>query len=364
MKKINAMLAIAVATSLILVAGCYDGGVTQPTAIGYDGYVDLGWAAFAAGDYDDAMSNFELAIDIDVSKPDAYLGAGWCSILLSDYWVIGHQYDYMAVQLDGGTWPVAFETEILTQDTTWTVFQCVDPVLTANDIMVIESWGDSLLVVEGDTLVPHFTPNDSVWTVDNIIIGDWLYGEYGAVRFQYKFELDHPNVLALFTVANEFSLVNCSVDSIVNGTASTVYLSVPYVRVAAGDDDYRTWCMYQNNMSFEYATYTSAGGSTSFANDAVAAYGILQEARGENGDVHFGVASLLGLANEGPYTFSRYTGITSLKLKGMAAAMAFKNQYFRFALGICRSENFGLSIEVSDPNFLVELMQAIELMLE
>jgi len=84
MKKINAMLAIAVATSLILVAGCYDGGVTQPSTIGYDGYVEAGWAAFALADYDDAMINFELAIDIDVSQPDAYLGAVWFSILLSD----------------------------------------------------------------------------------------------------------------------------------------------------------------------------------------------------------------------------------------------------------------------------------------
>jgi len=267
----------------------------------------------------------------------------------------------MAVQLDDGIWPVALETEILSQDLDWTVFQCVDPVLTANDIMVISAWGDSLLIVEGDTLVDYAV--DST-TVDNIIIGDWLYDQYGAERFQYKFELDHPNVLALFSVANEFSLVTCSVDSIVNGTTSTVYLSVPYERVAAGDDDYRTWCMYQNNMSFEYATYTSAGGSTACANDAVAAYGILQEARGENGNVHFGVASLLGLANEGPYTFSHYTSITSMKLKGMAAAMAFKDLHFRFALGICRSENFGLSIDVSDPNFLVELMQAIELMLD
>lgn len=361
MKKINAMLIAAVATSLILVAGCYDGGPAMPEVVGYDGYVDLGWAEFALAHYDDAMDNFQLAIDIDISKPDAYLGAGWCSILLSDYWVVGNQYDYMAVQLDGGTWPVDLETEILTQDKDWTVFQCVDPVLTANDIMVIGAWGDSLLIVEGDTLLDYAV--DST-TVDNIIIGDWLYGEYANVRFQYTFELDHPNVLALFTVANEFSLQTCSVDSIVNGTTSTVYLSVPYFRVSSGEEDFRTWCMYQNNMSFEYATYTSAGGSTSFSSDAVAAYGILQDARGENGNVHFGVASLIGLANEGPYTFSYYTSITSLKLKGMAAAMSFKNQDFRFALGICRSENFGLSIEVTDPNFLVELMQAIEMMLE
>ncbi len=364
MKRINTMILVAVAASLILVAGCYDNVTEYPEVEGYMGFINAGWAAFEAGDYETAMDNFQWALEMDTSRPEAYHGAGWTSILLPDYWVIGEQYDYMTVQHDGGTWPVELFTETLTQDIDWTVFECVNPVLTDNDIMVIGAWGDSLLVVEGDTLVPHFTASDSVWVVDNIIIGDWLYDQYSNIRFQYTFEISDPAVKSLFTAANGFSLTNSSVDSIVNGTAaSTIYLSVPLVDVQVGTDHYMTWCMYENAMTYEYATYEPAGGQTVFASDAVAAYGILQDARGDNGDLYFGVATLLGLAEEGEYSFSHYEGITSLKLKGMAAAMAFRTQNFRPALGICQQAGFGLDIEVSDYDFLIKLMQAIELML-
>ena len=364
MKKINTMIIAVVATSLILVAGCYEGDPTMPEVLGYDGYVTAGWVAFEAGDYVSAMENFQFAIEIDTSRPDAYLGAGWSSILLPDYWVVGDQYDYMAVQLDGGTWPVEFFTETRIQDKYWTVFECVYPLLTANDSMVIGAWGDSLLVVEGDTLVPHIAGGDTTLTVDNIIIGDWLYDQYSNIRFQYTFVIDNPNVTAMFTAANGFSLLDSAVDSIVQGTStSTVYLSVPYVRVSAGEYDVRTWCMYENAMTFEYATYESPGGQTAIAADAVAAFGILQDARGVNGDLYFGVATLLGLADEGEYTFSHYAGITSLKLKGMAAAMAYRNLKFRPALAICRQAGYGLDIEMSDPDFLIQLMQTIESML-
>ncbi len=65
------------------------------------------------------MNSFQQAIEMDSTRPEGYLGAGWCSILLPDYWVIGDQYDYMAVQQDGGDWPVAFYTESQTQDIPW-----------------------------------------------------------------------------------------------------------------------------------------------------------------------------------------------------------------------------------------------------
>lgn len=368
MKKINAIIIAVVAASLILVAGCYDNVTEHPEVEGYMGFVNTGWAAFEAGDYETAMNNFQWAIEMDVSRPDAYLGAGWCSILLPDYWVIGDQYDYMAVQLDGSTWPVEMKTEILTQDLPWTVFECVNPVLTANDIIVINAWGttDTLILIDGDDTLVVFEPDSLKPAMDNIEIGDWFYDRYGAVRFQYTFEINDPDVVALFTVSNDFSLINSSVDSIVNGTsASTVYLSVPYTnyKVGGGGLSYKTWCMYENDMSFEYATYEAPTEQLEFGTDAIAAYGILQNAKGENGDLYFGVATLLGIAEEGGYTFSHYAGITSQKLKGMAAAMAYSNLHFRPALCICQQAGFALDIEVSDPNFLIELMQAIELML-
>lgn len=363
MKRINTMILVAVAASLILVAGCYDNVTEYPEAEGYTGFIEAGWIAFEAGDYETAMDNFQWALEMDTSRPEAYHGAGWTSILLPDYWMVGDQYDYMTVQHDGGVWPVEFFTETITQDLPWSVFECVNPVLTANDITVINAWGSTDTLIIDDTLVV-FEPDSLKPAMDNIEIGDWFYSQYGAIRFQYAFEIADPGVKALFTVVNGFSLLNCGVDSIVNGAdTSTVYMSVPYANLDLGGDHFKTWCMFENVMTFEYATYEPAGGQTAFASDAVAAYGILQDARGDNGDLYFGVATLLGIAEEGEYSFSHYAGITSLKLKGMAAAMAFRTQNFRPALGICRKAGFGLDIEVSDSDFLIQLMQAIELML-
>ena len=363
MNKINTTILAFVTASLILVAGCYDGGVTQPTVTGYNGFITAGWTAFEAGDYDTAMDNFQQAIDMDVTRPEGFLGAGWCSVVLPDYWVIGEQYDYMTVQHDSGNWPVALHSANIEQDLSWTTFECVSPALTADDYTVINAWGttDSLLI---DTILV-FAPTPEKPAMDNQEIGQWLYDQYEGIRFQFKYEFDDPNVTSMFVAVNGFSQTNCAVDSILNtASTSTAYISVPYFRTKVGDEYYRTWCMYGNAMVFEYATYQSAGGHTAFANDAVAAYGVLQDARGENGDALLGAATLIGLADEAEaYSFSHYAGINDLKMKGMAAAMAFRGQHFRPALGIARSEGFGLNLATTDPDFLIELMQVIEEML-
>ncbi len=363
MNKINTMILAVVAASLILVAGCYDGGPAMPEPEGYDGFITNGWASFHAGDYDTAMEWFQQAIDMNVSKPEGFLGAGWCSVVLPDYWVTGEQFDYMAVQHDGGNWPVAMFSATVEQDLSWTTFVCVSPALTADDYTVINAWGTTdTLIVAGETV---FEPTPEKPAMDNYEIGEWLYDAYSNVRFQYTYEIDDPNVTSMFVAVNGFSQLNCAVDSIENNANSSIaYISVPYLRVKVGDDNYRTWCMYENAMVFEYATYESAGGQTPFANDAVAAYGILQDARGENGNALLGAATLIGLADEAEaYSFEHYAGIDDLKLKGMAAAIAFRGQHFRPALGIVRSEGYGLNLETTDPDFLIELMQAIEEML-
>ncbi len=367
MKKATNMILAVIAASLILVAGCYDNTTEYPPVDGYDGFIEEGWACFEAAEYEMAMENFQAAIDMDVSRPEGYLGAGWCSIMIPDYWVTGDQYDYMAVQQDGGTWPVSTMSGSQTQDLMWTTFQCIDPVLTANDMLVIGSWGttDTLIIIDGTDTTVVFEPDSIKPAMDNYEIGEWLYDQYGAIDFKYTFEIDDPNVNTLFTVFNGYSLIDATVDSLVNGTdVTTVYITMPYDRTPVGSEDYRTWCMYDNVMSYEYATYEATGGSTSIANDGVAAYGILQHARGVNGSLYDGVASLLGLADEAEYSFSHYGGLTSLKLKGMAAAMAYANTQFKFALAVCRGEGYGLGISTEDPDFEIQLMQVIETMLQ
>ena len=107
----------------------------------------LVWAFFVAGDYDSAMEQFQQAVDMDVSRPEGYLGAGWCSVVLPDYWVIGDQYDYMAVQHDGGNWPVAMVTSTVVQDLSWSTFECTYPALTADDYTVINAWGNKQILL-------------------------------------------------------------------------------------------------------------------------------------------------------------------------------------------------------------------------
>jgi hypothetical protein len=361
MKNIKTTIIVLLAASLILLSGCYDGGSPMPPVLGYTGLVNAGWASFKAGDYKKAMDNFEAAMEMDCSRPEAFLGAGWASILLPDYWGVAYQYDYMAVQHDGKAWPVANKSATLIQNLDWSVFECVNPVLTADDRTVINSFGRTDSLVIGTYVV--FAPTTAKPAMDNLEIGKWLHRQYGAIRFQYKFKIADPDVNAMFMVNNGCSFTDCPVDSIVNGSdSSTVYISVPQVREPAAG--VRTWCMNENEMAFKYATYRNLGGQTAFAEDAVAAYGTLQNIKGENGDELAGVAALLGLAADDQYSFSHYAGITSLKMKGMAAAMAFANSHFRPALSICRRAGYGLNIKVTDKNFLIELMQAIDSMLQ
>ncbi len=364
MKLTKLVTAVTVA-SLILVAGCYDNSTEYPDVEYYDGLVSSGWEAFEAGDYKMAMEHFQAAVDADCTKPDAYLGAGWTSVLLDDYWLTGADYDYMAVQLDEGTWPVSVQTATLTQDIPWTEFQCVFPQLTADDYTVINAWGttDSLWI---DTTLVFPLDDEKTEFMDNYEIGIWLRDQYGAgTPFQYKFSIPEPDVAAIFTVFNGYSQINIAVDSIVNfSDHSEVYVTAPYTLVRAGDYTYRTWIMYENLMTFTYATYENAAGATAISNDAIAAYGLLQHIRGVNGEPLSGCAALAGLADQGDYAFEHYSGVDRIKLKGMAAALAYQGTHFRYALYLCQSEGMGLGITADDPDFLVQLMFTIEAMLQ
>ena len=375
MKTTSKMILTVLAASLILVTGCYNSDFVEPPIPGYDGIVAAGWTAFDNGDYDAAMVCFQDAIDMDVSRPEAFLGATWCSVLLPDYWSVCFDYSAMALNLDGGVWPIETVTAEKYQDINWTEFECTHPQLTDTDMLVIESWGTTdtlIVVVEEDTIVV-FEPDTSKLAMDNVEIGEYLedlyYDDlvdlYGSSRFQYKFEINDPNVFAMYTVANGFSLIDANVDSIVNNTStSDVYISMRLKKVEIADaDDIYTWIMYNNRMTYTYATYTPMGGQSSIPLDACTAYGILQDARAENGQGIQGSAMLLGIASEGDYSFSHYAHVTSLRLKGMAAAIAYRNKAYRFALSICRDNGFGLDLLTNTPGFLILLAQEIEAML-
>ncbi|GEM_PF-367014 len=367
MKRTIALLA---GLALVLLSGCGDKLPTDiPDVIGYDGLVAQGWQAYDQASYDSAMVKFEQAIDVDVTRPEAYLGAGWSSIHLSDYWNIGADFFYMAAQNDGGSWPVATGMATITQDVDWTVFECIDPVLSESTMSVIEAYGEIWLdwPTAGDTTI-----------IDNEIIGAFLYGaapfnadhndpqspRYGNIPFKYTYTSDIPNFFGMTSAVNETTQnVNINVDSLVveNGV-TVVYLNVPYRTYTVEPIDYRTWIMAENDIKFDYSTYSLPEGATAITRDAMAGFAALQMAKGLSGDMIAGLTAAFGVYNGGDYSFV-HTTMNRNNVLGMAAAMTFLQQQFRFTLFTVQTAGFGLDINVADPNFLVELSQTIQEML-
>lgn len=367
MKRTIALLA---GLALVLVSGCGDKLPTDiPDVIGYDGLVAQGWQAYDQASYDSAMVMFQQAIDVDVTRPEAYLGAGWTSIHLSDYWNIGADFFYMASQNDGGGWPVTTGMATVTQDVGWTVFECIDPVLSESTMSVIEAYGEVWLdwPNTGDTT-----------TIDNEIVGAFLYGaapfnaghndpqspKYGNIPFKYRYVSDIPDFFGMTSAVNDWSQnANINVDSLVVENGETVvYLNVPYRTYTVEPIDYRTWIMTENDIKFDYATYSMPEGATAITRDALAGYAALQMAKGLSGDMIAGVAAAFGVYNGGDYSFV-HSSMNRNNVLGMAAAMTFLQQQFRFTLFTVQTAGFGLGINVADPNFLVELSQTIQEML-
>lgn len=367
MKRTIALLA---GLALVLSAGCGDKLPTDiPDVIGYNGLVAQGWQAYDMGDYMTAMQKFEQAIDIDVTRPEAFLGAGWSSIHLSDYWNIGGDFFYMAGQNDGGRWPITTGKATVEQDPGWTVFECINPVLSPSTMSVLEAYGETWT---------DWPKDGDVTLIDNLIIGDFLYGappfntahndpqspKYGNMAFKYRYDSDIPNFFGMTSAVNEWSLnSSIGVDSLVleNGEM-VVYLNVPYRLYTVSGTNYRTWIMAENEMKFDFATYSLPSGATAITRDAMAGFAALQMAKGLSGDMIAGVAAAFGVYNGGEYSFA-HSGMNRNNVLGMGAAMAFLQQQFRFTLFTVQTAGFGMGIAVADPDFLVELAQVIQTML-
>jgi hypothetical protein len=370
MKTLRTLI-LPVAAGLVFLAGCGDYNPDLPDPITAQGYVNDGWTAYAAGNYALALENFQAAIEADVTYPAGYLGAGWASINQSDYWVIADNYFFMAEQLSSGHAPLVMFSEQLVQDTNWTVFQCVDPVLPDSVMEVIGALGETWYdwPAAGDTTV-----------IDAVTIGAYLYGaapfatygpDYGAMNFTYRFHTSEPNVAAMLTTFNNFSNVSCPVDSIVaDGSGGYwVYVMGDYTAVTQGDLVYRTWIMADNVMTYDYMTFTP-GGLDQDTYDALAGSVMLQHVRGDNGDPLLASAAAIALDRElDAYDFGAGTphdavlDMSMAQIKGMAASSVFTTTWFRYAWFLCLTEGYGLDLLPTRDDFVFALMQVIESML-
>ncbi len=368
------IVTIAILGSLVLLGGCASNPTDIPNVIGYQGYLDLGWEKyndeiFITDEGTGALDYFLDAIDIDPSRPEAYIGAGWSSLYLPDYWRIADDYFFMAIQNQIGYYPLSGYSESQVQDTIWTTFQCVDPVLPDSVLDVIEALGETWFdwPEAGDTTL-----------IDQVTIGKYLYGaypynnfgpEYGDRDFSYRFMPLNEGVLAMFQAVNSYTTYECDVDSIAGGW---VYITVPLAEMDIGGDTYYTWISVDEQVNYSYRVFYQTGAADGqLFWDALAGCCMLQDIRDENGDPLLCNAAAWTLdMQDSEYIFGDgqiyegYEVVTNLQLKGTAAAMAFSNQYFKFAWFTCISEGLGLEYLPGDPDFVTGLMAVIEFMLD
>jgi hypothetical protein len=354
MKTLRTLI-LPVAAGLLFVAGCGDYNPDLPDPITAQGYVNDGWVAYGNGNYSLALENFQAAIEADVTYPGGYLGAGWATINLSDYWSIADNYFYMALQLSAGNAPLVMLTEQQVQDTMWTVFDCVDSDLPDSVLLpILALTADSGEIWVGDQIYP-------------IVHAD------GVNDIPYRFHALAANPVSALWLVNGFSQMNCPVDSIVEDGSGGywVYVTARYKRVAVGDDDFRTWISVNNVITYDYETFTP-GGLTQDSWDALAGWALLQHVRGENGDPLLANAAIWALDREtdaydfgagAPAPQDGAVDLSMVQLKGMAAATAFADEAYRFAWFDCTSEGYGLDIQPRYPDFEFNLMQVIESML-
>ena len=371
MKSIRTALLVILCGSLVLL-GCGEDLPTLPDPDYPEGFVQLGWDAYADNDFVVAMEYFQQAIESDVDYAPGFLGAGWTAISMDDYWNVAGNYFYMAAQLDGGSCPLIEVAETQMQDTNWTVFQCIDPVLTAEDMAVIEALGETWIdwPEAGDTTF-----------IDPVIIGRYLYGTnpfnvppfpmYGDIPFEYRFQPTADNCLAMFSLENGFTNIIEHVDSVaIEGGESWIYVYVPHTAVTITGDTYHTWISADNVLAYDYATYAASGNAGQITWDALAGWALLEEVRAENGNAVLGNTAIWGLfSSVATYDFGSglyWAGIETFnetQLKGVAASAAFLGQAFRFAWFSCTDMGYGLGLNPESDAFVFELMQVIESML-
>ncbi len=354
MKALRTLILPVAAGLLLMSGGCGSFEPDLPDPIGAAGFISVGWDKYAEADFDSAMVYFQDAIYADVTNPGGYLGAGWTSIQLDNYWVIADNYFYMALQLDGGKCPVLQHSEVLAQDTLWTVFQCIDPDLPPEVL---------------DPILASTADSGGAWvgaTIYDIVSGD------GETDIPYKFQLDGDAVSMLYA-DNAYSLMRCFVDSLVydEGTASTwVFLTAPAESVIVPGPDVWTWINVNNTVQFDFATFEPSS-MTQISYDALAGWGLLEDARGTSGNKVNGAACMwvLSKAADG-YAFGAgdadregLVQLNDVRVKGVAAALAFGEQAFPFAWFTCKSEGYGLGLDPTRASFIPELMAIIETML-
>lgn len=288
-------------------------------------------------------------MEVDVQRPEAFLGAGITSIHLSGYREGAPGYLQAAVQLDQGHSAVFINADqTVLQDTMWTFVQCTDEDLPPDSL---EKWlsftADSGLVWVGNSIRGYLTDN--------------------GLSTDLSFRLQ-PEAVQLAACVELYNMQNGALYSADSISQGFVHFTVPVTTTSQGPGNfYYQWVMAGQGILFDYAEtdIETPPGQTTL--DALAARVSVEEARGGNGDLLQAAACAQGLLWNAPdYRFGRgdplLETVFGTELRHVVAScgsFAFSRGRFAYSWFLCRQAGYGLELDPDSATFLLDLLAVI-----
>lgn len=338
------LAASSFALGWVLLLGCFSdpAGMAEPE--GYEGLLALGWEAVADGRPGDAFERFRAAIETDVTRPEAYLGAGVACSYLEERWGETDDYYRMAIQRETGHSAVFTHlAESQVQDTMWTVFRCIDPDIPPDSL---ETW------------LEQTSDSGYVWVNSRIL--DYLQenGYDTALSFRFAPVAEAP--LACLQVVNSQSGRVYGCDSV---KSDSIYFTAEHF-------GYLGWVSVGHCLTYDYSSLRAGGGTGQTALDALACWTLFQDLRGAEGDPLRAAACAQAVLNLDPsYVFGdgyparqQALSLYAVEVAAGAASCSFLDESFIYAWFLCREAGYGYGLDPESEDFLFALMELINQM--
>lgn len=335
---------------ILLLVSCMKNPSGLPDQLGYDGLIVQGWNSFITGEFQEALEYFQQAMSVDLNRPDAFLGAGIASIHLEGYHEDARGFLQEAVQLDQGHSAVSISVDrTVTQDTLWTVVQCID------DDLPPDSLGKWL----------WFTADSGLVWVGNSI-RNYLVSNGLSTDLSFRLQ---PEAIELAACIELYNMQNgefyCA-DSISDGFA---YFTVPMTATSQGPGNfYFQWIMADQGVLFDTAELSIEEPPGQTTLDAIAARVSLEAAMGEEGDLLQAVACTQGLLwkasdyrfGEGDSLLESVFQTETRHVVACCCSFAFNRGKFIYSWFLCRQAGYGLELDPESVSFLLDLLCVIQ----
>ncbi|MBD3370373.1 hypothetical protein GF402_08435 [Candidatus Fermentibacteria bacterium] len=337
-------LKVLICAGFALAVSCGGNPVGMPEPEGYEGYIALGWQALAEGNAQEAFDLFTAAIETDVTRAEAYLGAGTACGWLEERWEEADGYLLMALQRDLGHSAVHLHrSEYQVQDTMWTVFRCTDPDLPPDSL---EAW----LAMTADS--------GYKW-VNSRIYGYLASGGFDT-DLSFRFSPAAEDPIACLEVFNTQAWAPFPCDS---ARGDSIYFTAQYMGSIG-------WVSVGQYVRYNYASFDAGGDAGQITLDALAVRTVFEDLRVEGNDPLLAAAcaqGLLGLApayifGEGDPHRSAAMSLSAAQVAAGAASCAFGQKSFIYSWFLCREAGYGHGLDPESEGFLFALMELISMM--